>query len=329
MPRLSLAAIEVLARDALAARGAAPHQAAPVARAVMRSEADGIQSVGLGYLPTYLAHLRTRRVDGAARPVVSQPRAASLLVDAAHGFAHPAFDAGSPALVDAARACGVAAMAISNSYSIGVLGHPVEDLAGAGLVALALANSPPNMAAWGGRRKLFGTNPIAFAAPRAGAPPLVVDQASTVVTKVGLAAHAAEGRAIPDGWAIDADGAPTTDAAAALSGAMLPAGGDKGANIALLVELFSAVLTGANLSAEVHPYASAEGPPPGVGQCIIALEPEAFAPGFTERLARLATLAIAAGAARLPGDRRIAARARAAAEGVDVPQSLLDRIEAE
>lgn len=328
MPHLSLAAIEALARDALAARGALPHQAGPVAAAIARSEADGLPSVGLGYLPTYLAHLRTRRVDGAAVPGVTQPRPGAVLVDAAHGFAHPAFDAGLPALVEAARSCGVAAMAIRRSYSIGVLGHPVEDLAEQGLVGLAMTNSPPNMAAWRGRKKLFGTNPIAFAAPRAGAPPLVVDQASTVATKVRLAADAAAGRPIPEGWAVDADGAPTTDAAAAMAGAMLPAGGDKGANIALLVELFAAVLTGASLSAEVHPYASAEGPPPDVGQCIIALDPSTFAPGFADRLSRLAGLAQAAGAVRLPGDRRIAARARAARDGVDVPQSLLDRIEA-
>jgi (2R)-3-sulfolactate dehydrogenase (NADP+) len=325
---MSLAAIEACALEALARAGAAPHQAAPVARSVVRAEADGIQSVGLGYLPTYLAHLRSGRVDGRARPSVSRPRSGVVLVDAAHGFAHPAFDAGIAALCDAAGASGAATLAITKSYSIGVLGHAVEDIAAQGLVALAMTNSPPNMAAWGGRTKVFGTNPIAFAAPRAGAPPLVVDMATTVVTKVTLAAHAAEERPIPPGWAIDAAGEPTTDARAAMAGAMLPFGGVKGANVALLVGLLAAVLTGAALSCDVHPYADPQGPPPGVGQLFLALDPAAFADGFTTRFEALATAITADGQARLPGDRRLAARKEAAAVGVRVPDALLARITA-
>ncbi|MGG5819979.1 Ldh family oxidoreductase [Falsiroseomonas sp. HW251] len=320
-------AIEALALRALTQAGATPHQAAPVARSVRRAEEDGIGPVGLGYLPTYLAHLRSGKVRGDARPVVERPRPGVVQVDAAHGFAHPAFDTGLAALVAAARANGVAAMAIARSYSIGVLGHPVEDIAGRGLVALAMTNSPPNMAVWGGRRKQFGTNPIAFAIPRDPAP-IVVDMATTVVTKVALAARAAAEEPIPPDWALDAEGRPTTDARAAMGGAMLPFGGAKGANVALLVELFAAVLTGAALSREVQPYAVAEGPPPGVGQFFLACDPAAFAPGFADRLATLAAAITEEAGVRLPGDRRLAARAAAAAQGIAVPPDLLARIEA-
>jgi (2R)-3-sulfolactate dehydrogenase (NADP+) len=249
-----------------------------------------------------------------------------VAVDAAHGFAHPAFDAGLPVLAEAARANGVATMAITRSYSIGVLGHPVEDVARLGLVALAMTNSPPNMAVWGGRRKQFGTNPIAFALPRAGAP-LVVDMATTVVTKVALAAKAAAGEPIPAGWALDAEGHATTDARAALDGVMLPFGGDKGANVAFLVEVFAAVLTSAAFSRDVQPYAVAEGPPPGVGQFVLAIDPEAFAPGFAERLETLAAGIVAEPGIRLPGDRRLAAREHAARAGIAVPAALFGRIE--
>lgn len=321
------AGIEALALHALTGAGAAPHQAAPVARSIRRAEEDGIGPVGLGYLPTYLAHLRSGRVRGDALPLVERPRAGVVQVDAAHGFAHPAFDAGLPALVEAARANGVAAMAITRSYSIGVLGHPVEDIANEGLVALAMTNSPPNMAVWGGRRKQFGTNPIAFAVPRAPAP-LVVDMATTVVTKVALAARAAAGEPIPEGWALDAEGRPTADAQAAMAGAMLPFGGTKGANVALLVEIFAAVLTGAALSRDVQPYAAVEGPPPGVGQFFLACDPAAFAPGFAERLAALVAGITAEAGLRLPGDRRLASRAAAAKHGIAVPPDLLARIEA-
>ncbi len=328
MRRYTLDEIQQLAFDALTKAGAEPHQALPVARSIRRAEADDIRSVGLGYLPTYLAHLRSGRVSGLARPTVQVPRPSAVTVNAHNGFAHPAFDAGLAALVSAARLNGIACLGISGSYSIGVLGHPVEDIADFGLVALAATNSPPNMTAWGGRRKLFGTNPLAFAVPRDGAAPLVVDQATTQVTKVTLAAAAARGEAIPHTWAFDADGVPTTDASRALAGSMAPFGGVKGANMALLVELLAVVLTGANLSMNVHPYAATEGPPPQVGQFFLAIDPGALSGGFGERLTELAS-AMSEEGARLPGDRRLAARTRNARDGLTIDDALLARIMSE
>ncbi|WP_342364313.1 Ldh family oxidoreductase [Terrarubrum flagellatum] len=325
MPQMSLDEIETLAFNALVEAGASEAQARPVARSVRRAEADDMRSVGLGYLPLYLQHLHSRKVDGAATPQVSHPRAALVTIDAGRGFAHPAFDAGFEQAVEAARACGVASLAITRSYSIGVLGHPVEDIATRGLVALAFTNSPPNMAAWGGKRKIFGTNPLAFAAPRMGAPPLVVDQSSTVVTKVALVAAAGKEESIPSHWAFDSEGRATTNAAEALKGSMAPFGGVKGANIALLVELLGAALTGANLSMNVHPYAIAEGPPPEVGQHFILFDPDAFAPGFVDRIAMLVEAMTGEGA-RAPGARRLIARERAAKEGCAVDDALIARI---
>src|SRR5215212_594874 len=134
MSRLSLDGIERRIFDLLRAAGADAAQAGPVARSIRRAEADSIGPVGLGSLATYLAHLQAGRINGRAQPRVEQPRLGTVLVDAAHGFAHPAFDAGVPSLIAAARRCGSASLAIRRSYSIGVLGHPVEDLALQGLV---------------------------------------------------------------------------------------------------------------------------------------------------------------------------------------------------
>jgi (2R)-3-sulfolactate dehydrogenase (NADP+) len=326
VPRLTLDQIEARAHAALIAAGAVDRQARPVARSVRLAEADDIRSVGLGYLPTYLAHLRSGRVDGKAVPKMAAPRPGAVTVDAGHGFAHPAFDAGLDALCAAAAACGTATLAITRSYSIGVLGHPVEDIARRGLIALAATNSPPNMTAWGGRRKVFGTNPLAFAAPRRNGEPLVIDQSSTVVTKVTLAARAASGQPIPESWAFDAGGKPTQDGQAALKGSMAPFGGVKGANMALLVEILAAALSGSALSMDVVPYASAEGAPPNVGQTFIALDPAAFAAGFHDRLERLVEAMTEGGQNRLPGDRRLAARARTARDGVEVDDDLLARL---
>jgi (2R)-3-sulfolactate dehydrogenase (NADP+) len=326
MPHFALDDIETLAFDALRRAGAAEHQARPVAVSIRRAEADGIRSVGLGYLPTYLGHLPTGKVDGRAVPEATEPRSGVVAVDARHGFAHPAFDCGLPLLLKAAHIHGVASLAIRRSYSIGVLGHPVEDIAAAGLVAFAVTNSPPNIAPWGGRTPLFGTNPLAFAAPRRGAPPLIIDQATSVVTKVTLASAAKQGKQIPQGWALDAEGQPTTDPQAALGGSMLAYGGAKGAGLALIVDLLAAALTGAHFSKDASPYAKADGPPPGVGQFIMAFDPDAFAPGFSDRIEDLLGAMLAQDGVRLPGDRRLAMRAMTARDGVEVDDTILVRI---
>lgn len=326
LPRLSLAQIEDLAFDAMLARGASASQARAVAISVRRAEADDIRSVGLGYLPTYLGHLASGKVQGRAVPMVRAPRPGAITVDAAHGFAHPAFDAGLPHLLSAARAYGSATMAITRSYSMGVLGHPAEDIARAGLMALAMTNSPPNIAPWGGTQPLFGTNPMAFAAPREALPPLVIDQATSTVTKVTLVAAAKAGGPIPSNWALDADGQPTTDAQAALRGSMQGFGGAKGASLALIIDLLAAGLTGANFSKDASAYAKADGPPPGVGQLFMAFDPEAFAPGFADRIADLSGAVLAQKGTRLPGDRRLLARARNERNGIDVDDVLLGLI---
>jgi (2R)-3-sulfolactate dehydrogenase (NADP+) len=326
MPHFTLAGIEELAFAVLVARGASAEQARPVAISIRRAEADGIRSVGLGYLPTYLGHLSSGKVAGKAVPIMTRPRPGTVLVDACHGFAHPAFAAGLPALIGASRANGSATLAITRSYSIGVLGHPVEDIADAGLLALAMTNSPPNIAPWGGTKPLFGTNPMAFAAPRAGLPPLVIDQATSTVTKVALMAASKTGGPIPDTWALDASGMPTTDAQAALKGSMQAFGGAKGAGLALMIDLLAAGLTGANFSKDASPYARADGPPPGVGQLLMAFDPDAFAPGFADRIADLAGAMLMQDGVRLPGDRRLAARVRHERDGVDVDEALLAAI---
>jgi (2R)-3-sulfolactate dehydrogenase (NADP+) len=327
MPTLSLDEIETLARRTLAACGASDIAAASVARSVRRAEADGLGSVGLGYLGTNLSHLRSGKVDGRAEPSVERPRTGSVLADAGYGFAHPAFDRARPVLVAAARGAGTATLAIRRSYSIGVVGHPVEDIAAEGLIALAFTNSPANMAPWGGSKPLFGTNPLAFAAPRAGKPPLVIDLATTEVAKVTLVAAAKKGGPLPEGWAFDDEGRPTTDPAAALSGSMAPFGGAKGAMLALIVEILAAGLTGANFSKDASPYARADGPPSGVGQCIVAFDPSAFSADFPERIEGLFAAIAAQDGTRLPGDRRLSARMTARAHGVQVDPDLLAHIE--
>lgn len=325
---LSLDEVRTLSLAALIGAGTSPANAGPVAESVVAAEADGIRNIGLGYLPTYCAHVACGKVDGLAEPVITRPAPGAVLVDARTGFAHPAIAAGLAPLAQAARENGIAALAVTNSYSAGVLGHLIEPLAEEGLLALAFANAPANIAPWGGAKPLFGTNPLAVVVPRAGAGPLVIDQASSAVTKVAILERSAQGRDLRPGWALDKDGRPTVDPEAAMTGSMAPAGGHKGACIALWVEIMAAALTGASFSFQASSFGNNEGGPPRTGQFLMTIDPARFNPGFGQGIEDLAAAILAQEGTMLPGDERLAARKKAAAEGVRVPESLLNKIKA-
>lgn len=326
--RFSLADIEALALNALVAAGARPANAGPLARAIMQAERDGIVSHGLMYLPVYVEHLGCGKVDGSAEPVVEQPRPGVVRVDAATGFAHPAIAAGLGPLLEAARAQGIACMAVRNSYNCGVLGHHAEAIAAAGLLGLCFTNAPASIAPIGGRRPVIGTNPFALAAPDgAGGAMIVIDQSASVVAKSEVVKRARDGEAIPEGWVLDADGQPTTDATAGLKGSMVPSGGYKGVGVGLMVELFAAALSGAELGIDAAPFSGSAGGPPRTGQFLIALTPEEPSGGrFAAQLDRLVGAIAGQEGARIPGRRRLDARARAAADGVAVDAKLLAQI---
>jgi (2R)-3-sulfolactate dehydrogenase (NADP+) len=195
------------------------------------------------------------------------------------------------------------------------------------MIGTMFSNSPHAMAAWGGRRGLLGTNPIAFAAPVPGRDPIVVDMALSVVAR-GKIMHAAQkGEPIPEGWANDADGRPTTDAANAMAGTLAPLGGAKGAALALMVEVMAAALTGANLAFQASSFFDAEGPPPAIGQFLIAIDPAAFGgDAAAQRIGELVEAIEAEGTARIPGSLRRARREKAAGEGIAVEDALFARL---
>ena len=180
--RMTLDEVEALALARLRAAGASDRQAGPVARSIRAAERDGVRSHGLMYLPVYADHLTCGKVDGQARPALSQPRAGAVVVDAAHGFAHPAIDAGLPALIAAARTCGIAALTVTRSYNCGILGHHAEAIAGAGLIGLCFTHAPASIAPPGGRVPVIGTNPMSFAVPgKKGKVAFLIDQSSSAV----------------------------------------------------------------------------------------------------------------------------------------------------
>jgi (2R)-3-sulfolactate dehydrogenase (NADP+) len=327
MPTLTLDQADALVTATLLRCRTDEANARSVARALVGAEAEGQKGHGLSRLPTYAAQAKIGKVDGFAKPSLAWRRAAAAVVDAKHGFAYPAIDLALDALPDAVRKNGMAAAAIANSHHCGVVGHPVERLAGEGLLALMFANTPAAIAPWGGAKAVFGTNPIAFACPLPGKPPIVVDLSLSKVARGNILAAKQKGEAIPQGWALDAHGKPTTDATAALAGTMLPLGDAKGTALALMVELLAAGLSGANFAADASSFLDTKGPPPGTGQLLIAFDPAAFG-GAPDHFAALAASIEAQPGARLPGVRRLAAREKAKRDGVTVTDALLAEIEA-
>ncbi|MBI3938503.1 MAG: Ldh family oxidoreductase [Betaproteobacteria bacterium] len=323
---LSLAEVGELSLRALLNSNVSRANAGSVAASIVAAEAEGIHSHGLMRLPTYCDHARCGKVNGNAVPTATVTAPGALVVDARDGFAHPAIDLGLKDFGALVRKNGIAAMAVTNSYNCGVVGYHVGRVAAEGLVCLAYVNTPAAIAPWGGAKALFGTNPIAFAAPRRNGAPVVIDQSSSVVARGEVMLKAQQGLPIPEGWAFDKDGKPTTDPNASLKGgSMAPAGGYKGAGIALMVEVMAAVLTGANFSFAASSFANNEGGPPRTGQFFIGLDPAAFAGArFPDRIEELCTAILTQPGARLPGARRLAARERTAGEGVVISGKLYD-----
>jgi (2R)-3-sulfolactate dehydrogenase (NADP+) len=328
--RLSLDEAEALARDALIASRTSPENARSTARALVAAEADGQPGHGLSRVPAYAVQSRARKVDGYATPVVERVSGAALRVDGGFGFAYPAIERAVEALAPLARDQGIAVSAVHRSHHFGQAGAHAERLARHGLVSLVLGNSPKAMAFWGGRKAMLGTNPLAFAAPLpGGSDPLVIDLALAVAARGKIVAAEKAGRSIPRDWAVDAAGNPTTDPKAALTGTLLPIGGAKGGALALMIEILAAAVTGSAYGWEASSFFDDKGDPPNMGHVLIAIDAARLSAGaYDTRMMTLVEALSAEPDARLPGVRRLASRARAAAEGLAVPATLHDEIRA-
>ena len=325
---MSLEEVTHLAQAALEGAGATATNAASVARSTFLAERDGIRSHGLMYVPIYAEHVSCGKVDGKAQPIVKQTRPGAICVDAQSGFAHPAIDAGWDAFTQAARDNGVATMTIYNSYNCGVLGHHAERLAQQGMVGLCFTHAPASIAPIGGHTPVVGTNPFSIAVPDGnGGVAMIIDQSASVIAKSEILLRSRTGEAIEPNWALDADGQPTTDAAEALKGSMMPSGGYKGFGVGLLVEILASCLAGSVSSKEASPFSGTAGGPPNTGQCFIAFDPAAFSGElFTQRISALVDAIAAQEGARVPGSKGQRNRLSTQENGVQVDEALLARI---
>lgn len=327
--RLSLTDIHALSLSTLIEHGFSEPQADAIATTVTAAERDGCQSHGLFRIPFYVKALANDHADPAAVPTVQLSDSSVVHVDAHGGFCPLSLQVGEPLVADKARKHGIAALAIHDTYNIAALWPEVESLAEQGFIVFACTAANSYVAPAGGTRPLFGTNPMAFGFPRQDQPPLVFDQASSASARGEIQLYQREGKTLPEGWAIDVNGEPTTDPEAALAGAQLPFGGHKGSSIALMVELLAGALIGdkfshESMAADTHSV----GAPLG-GEFIMVIDPS-HCNRSTNHLVRAEELFAAVldqPGTRLPSQRRYTTRQQHLSHGVDVSERMLTELD--
>jgi len=320
-----------LVEAALRRAGANVAMAEATARALVQAESQGLVSHGLSRVAQYAAHLRNGRVNGSAEPGVIKHKGATALVDAQEGLAFAACERAVAEAIERAREFGIAFVGVTNSHHCGVVVDHLRAVGAAGMVGLGFANSPSAMPAAGGRHPIFGTNPVAAIFPRREGPPLMIDLSLSEVARGKLMVAAKEGKSIPLGWALDANGEPTTDPKAGMDGSMLPIGAassTKGAMLALVVELLVTALIGANFGFEASSFFVDAGNRPRIGQAFIVIDPGALAgrDQFLDRLEVLVREMLVDDGVRLPGARREALRLAAETHGLKVADAMLEAL---
>lgn len=324
--KLSYDKMRELGIAAFTAAGIADDIAKCVTDALLLAELDGMPSHGFSRIPFYVDQAKTGKVNVDARPVVERTAPAVVTADACNGYAFPAIEEGLKQAAALARENGISILGVRRSHHCGMLGHYVERMAGEGLICLAFSNTPSAMAPWGGSKASFGTNPLAFGCPN-GDVPLVIDMSLSKVARGKIMNAKQKGEAsIPEGWALDSEGRPTTSPEEALKGTMVPLGDAKGAVLAMMVEIMAASLTGSNHAFEASSFFEAEGPAPGIGQSFILISPKALNPNFPETLARLVQHISDQPGTRLPGARRFALRESRRGVELELPDALYEKI---
>ena len=320
--------LETLAEQALVNAGANQAMATMTAQALVAADAQGLASHGVARVTQYAAHLKNGRANGRAIARIVREKVSACLIDADNGLAFAACSMAVREAITRARSTGVGFAAVTNSRHFGVAGYHLLKVAEQAMIGLAFGNSPAAMPAWGGKRALFGTNPIAAIFPRKSATALCIDLSLSEAARGKVMIAAQQGKPIPSGWALDRDGQPTTDAKAALEGMMLPAGGVKGAMLALIVELLCVALTGANFGYEADSFFVDEGNRPRLGQAFLVIDPAALAGAdvYHARVEALIDAMCADPTVRPPGERRTRLAQQASREGVEIPDALYARL---
>lgn len=334
--RVSARALEDFARAVLRAAGLPESDADAVAWALVRANLEGVDTHGVSRLAMYVRRARAGLANPRPSLRWSQPAPGVKTLDADNALGPVAAVAAMDAAISLARAQGIGMVTVAHTNHAAALSAYVERAAAAGCVAMMVCNTPKAMPPWGGREAFLGTNPLAFAAPTGDAlEPVVVDMATSVVARGNIIMAARQGEPIPDGWALDAEGNPTTDATAALAGTVLPMAGAKGYALALMVEILSAIISGSAWGPQVRsPYEDADEPTDS-GLWVMAFNVAALMPMplYEQRMGALldaihASPAAPGQEARIPGERRARIRQERLATGIPLDAATRAELEA-
>ena len=326
--QLSIEEVEAIARDCLVRHGCDEDNAAAVAGIIAAAERDGCHSHGLMRLAGYVATLDSGKVNGQAKPFVEQLAPVVVRVNGDRGFAPLALSIGREPLVTSAKKNGIAALSLVNTHHFAALWTEVEPIVEAGLLAFACTSYKPAVIPAGGSKALYGTNPIAFGWPRRSGPPMIFDQASSVMARGEVMLAAREGKTLPPGVGVDAAGVATTDPQEVLDGALLAFGGHKGSSLAMMVELLAGGLIGESFSFEAAERDNNDGGPPQGGEFLMAMNPGLFGDpdGWSDHAEKLFDKITEQPGVRLPGDRRYRHRKQSLEHGIDVDLGVYDKL---
>lgn len=326
--RTTIGACQDAVRATLESSGVPAENAAVTARLIVLADVWGVASHGLLRLPHYLRRLRAGGYAAQAELQVVSDRGAAIGYDGQGGLGHWQVWRAAEDAVDRARRHGMAVAAVGNSGHCGAIGIYTLPAMRAGMVSIVLSNGPAVMPAWGGSTPLLSTSPLAFGIAQ-GDRRVMVDMATTSVARGKIAAYAGRDEALPEGWALDAEGQPTTDAQAALSGMLAPMGGAKGFALALVVEALTGGVVGPHLSTQAADMFDTgdDARRQGLAHTVITLDPgpldvDGHAP---ERLGALFG-AVASTGGHLPGSRRRDPDEIPAGEEIEVDDALAAHI---
>ncbi|MBO8173116.1 MAG: Ldh family oxidoreductase [Bacillaceae bacterium] len=322
-------AVELLGRVAVSRE-----EAAIVAGALIQADLEGVASHGISRLPVYLKRMAEKRINPQPDVRIAQKGPAVLLVDGDNGpgpvVATRAIEAG----IEKARQSGIVAVGVRQSNHFGMASLYCRQACEANMAALVMTNSPPGIAPWGGRKAFFGTNPIAFGFPDGTDTPVIIDLSASIVARGKVILAAKKGESIPEGWAIDREGKPTTNAREALEGSVLPMGGAKGYALALAVEVLSGILTGAAYGPHVRSIYAEDNGLANVGHFFILIDVTAFMPlpqfqqGIRQMIGEIKQVPRAAGweEIRIPGERRVREAHRRRETGIRLPPAVVQEL---
>lgn len=266
---------KTLTQAILIGNGVSPANAQIIADCLILADLRGVDTHGTNRIPSYMERIRQGVLDAAASPSLAQITPVVAQVDGCNGFGFLAAHAGMARAIEMAREFGIGFVSVKHSNHFGMSAWVVQQALDAGMMSLVFTNSSPALPVWGGREKLMGVSPLACGAPAGRERPFILDMAPSIAARGKIYKAKRRGEKIPGDWALDKEGRPTDDPEEALGGVMLPMGGPKGSALAVMMDVFSGVLSGSAFAGHVtNPYDPSK--PADVGHFLVAIKPDLF-----------------------------------------------------